>query len=387
MGDVPSFRDAIPSVNLQAIDRPRGPRQGGWLETGGTERSVTVGERADPPRSRPVSRIDPKKKEAEFRGRYPKFSDFVADYPALEHVHGIRPLSLGSFVRTIEAIAERTGNKSYKALLEEFGPEILQSGILALKIRQFMQKWPKREFKTDNAVILNDIHAKSAFKNNYNTYKLKSSAEALIAKYWNNKTWKLNESYFANEDTFSVKKARHLCRFVELSDKIPGGTGIFRTNENYSTYFKELFNATATERFVDRCIQEFPKGVDADPAEVDRIGTAVGLETFREILLSQMRTEAEAPDFKARPDFSRIMVQGLKTLYETGDAEKALAAARAEADACSREFPQGREAWARRGPCRSGTPASRFPSSPTWVPAGATSRPFGPSPCGTSSRK
>ncbi len=261
MGDVPSIRDAVPNVNLQTINLdltgPQAPGQGGRIETGGAERSVTVSRRAEPPRPRAVPRIDPEPKAAEFRRRFPKFSAFRKDYPALEHIDSLWSRSLGAFIRTVQAIAASTGDEFYTALLLEFGPKVLQEGLARLKNKEYGKNTTHRTFNTNSKVILNDRNAKLAARHNYNMYCITSRSQELFYRYYDKKSWKLSERYnkhklFGTDGSAKV----YLRRFAHFTDKIPGGQGLFRTNETYSSYFKTLFNTTVTERFIDRCSQE-----------------------------------------------------------------------------------------------------------------------------------
>ena len=344
MGDMPSVPNA--NVRRQPIDptQRQAAGQGGRLDTGSAGRSVTVSQRAHLPRTGAVSRMDPEKKKAEFHRRFPNLEAFAKVYPALENLIGTTPMHLGTFIMTVDAVAAATGNQSYKALLLEFGPEILQNNLITFKIKQYRRRSTHQCFNTQNRVIANDRFAKMAAEHNYNIFNIEPrSFEVIFFNKQSIKNWKLLENCVRSENTSGEEYIFYLERFSVFSDMFPGETGFFRANATYGSYFREIFNETATVRFAEKCIEEFKDGDDADPARVAEIGQKVGVETFREIFLSQMRTEAESPDFKARPAFSRVMVQGLKTLYETGDADKALTALRTEAEACFPAFSRWRE--------------------------------------------
>ncbi len=278
-------------------------------------------------------------KMREFLAKYPTRATFEEAFPELNDVDLPRTGDITGFLLDVLLRGERVGQKSrYEALLVEYGVKELIVAIRELRSRP--EGRPAERSTRNMPDLQGDKFAIKAWKDNFDPYNLKSYKEetdvtrAILA---------IGDSGLARQvaeitrtdESFERELTSRTATFVE---RLPCSNGFFRVNETRARYFRDLFKAEFAQRF----LQELSSKLFVDKptkSKLDEVAQSIGDELFAEIFLSQMRMEAAAPDFKRNPSFSRIMIQGLKTLHETGDVEKARAAVEREASACWPHLP------------------------------------------------
>ena len=343
MGDLPSTSPANNAPPLGS-GAPAGPtersRPEGRLPVeGGAVRTVVVGEQPSslfrskvPPVPRPQG-IDMKKVGA-FLECYPTRSKFEEAFPAMNDIDLPRSGDTGPFIIAVLVRGESAGNKTaYENLLVEYGVKNLIVAIRELRSRP--EEAPTRASTRTMPDLEGDKFAIKAWQDNFNSSRLESCRKQTdvalaTAKIGDRDLAEMLAGMTRTDEAFQKELTSRTLSFVV---RLPEGNSFFKVNDTRAQYFRNLFTA----EFADRFLQELPEKFKTDQptqSKLEELGTSVGEALFAEILLSQMRMEVAGPDFDSYPAFSRIMIRGLKTLYETGDVEKARAAGEREASAC-----------------------------------------------------
>ncbi len=345
-GDMPSV-DNLASTNRVATANPQQPASEDATPTTDErfvseyERSVMVASEAKDrwPWSRHVINTNPDHKNvdagkvSQFIATYKTFDAFCEAFPALGHID--LDQNLDAFTSTLEAIASSAGDKNLSQLLDRYDLATLLVALKELRHRVDPLKASSLRAAAESK-LAEDEFAASGIKDSYNPDNL-SDYDAEVGEL-RTRLYKTNGRLGEWMDTQFTRDPKtmswEMTTFAPLLRRFVGSPRFVGGNETYAAYFGRLFQGEATARFMLACIERFGDRQDVEPIEIQRLATFVGEKTFKEIFLSQLRTEAAAPDFRARPGFGRIMIVGLKTLYETRDAEKALTALRAEAKKC-----------------------------------------------------